>query len=783
MVALYKAFRYNAKKILSGVVNIMKNLIIVESPAKARTISAFLGRNYKVVASKGHIRDLPKSSFGITVDEEGTFVPKYSIPREVNPTVKELKKLAKEAETIYIATDEDREGEAIGWHIAMAIKKDPTSLPRIVFHEITKTAIQHALDNPRKINMDSVNAQQSRRLLDRIVGYKLSPLLASKIQKGLSAGRVQSSSLKIVIDREREIKAFKPEEYWTIDGLFEKDIESSIYAFDGTKMDKMSIKNEVMATQIVQSAIKENFVVESLEKKERKSKTPPPFMTSTLQQAASTNLGFSPKKTMMVAQKLYEGVKTDKGNMGVITYMRTDSMNLAKEAVAAAREHIKAKFGSDYLPSKAKSYVTSSKGAQEAHEAIRPTRVEFDALVAKDYLGADELKLYRLIYNRFLACQMTEARLESQTLLFKGEKSTFKASGRKLLFDGFYRVTGYNEKDKLLPALKKGQKVNLDDIKPTQHFTEPPARYNEASLIKKLESLGIGRPSTYAPTITILQTRKYITIEKKRIHPTEIAFTVIEMLEEYFSEIVDSAFTSNMEADLDEVDEGKLDWQKVLSAFYDPFMKKITEGKEKIKSQKMAIPTGEMCPKCGSELLRRKGRYGEFIACSNFPKCKYTTDLEGNAPPEPELTDRPCEKCGAMMVIKDSRRGKFYACSNYPKCKNAQPLVPPRELAVPCPKCGSKLHEKEGKRGTFYGCSNYPKCRFISNGEPQDRACPTCGSMVVHKVLKTGEIYDCIDKKCKWSEPVPKEKQKGLPEEKVEEKKSEEKNLNDEQKA
>jgi len=783
MVALYKAFRYNAKKILSGVVNIMKNLIIVESPAKARTISAFLGRNYKVVASKGHIRDLPKSSFGITVDEEGTFVPKYSIPREVNPTVKELKKLAKEAETIYIATDEDREGEAIGWHIAMAIKKDPTSLPRIVFHEITKTAIQHALDNPRKINMDSVNAQQSRRLLDRIVGYKLSPLLASKIQKGLSAGRVQSSSLKIVIDREREIKAFKPEEYWTIDGLFEKDIESSIYAFDGTKMDKMSIKNEAMATQIVQSAIKENFVVESLEKKERKSKTPPPFMTSTLQQAASTNLGFSPKKTMMVAQKLYEGVKTDKGNMGVITYMRTDSMNLAKEAVAAAREHIEAKFGSDYLPSKAKSYVTSSKGAQEAHEAIRPTRVEFDALVAKDYLGADELKLYRLIYNRFLACQMTEARLESQTLLFKGEKSTFKASGRKLLFDGFYRVTGYNEKDKLLPALKKGQKVNLDDIKPTQHFTEPPARYNEASLIKKLESLGIGRPSTYAPTITILQTRKYITIEKKRIHPTEIAFTVIEMLEEYFSEIVDSAFTSNMEADLDEVDEGKLDWQKVLSAFYDPFMKKITEGKEKIKSQKMAIPTGEMCPKCGSELLRRKGRYGEFIACSNFPKCKYTTDLEGNAPPEPELTDRPCEKCGAMMVIKDSRRGKFYACSNYPKCKNAQPLVPPRELAVPCPKCGSKLHEKEGKRGTFYGCSNYPKCRFISNGEPQDRACPTCGSMVVHKVLKTGEIYDCIDKKCKWSEPVPKEKQKGLPEEKVEEKKSEEKNLNDEQKA
>ena len=749
----------------------MKNLIIVESPAKARTISAFLGKNYKVVASKGHIRDLPKSSFGITVEEDGTFVPKYSIPREVNPTVKELKKLAKDAETIYIATDEDREGEAIGYHIAMAIKKDPESLPRIVFHEITKTAIQHALENPRKLDMDSINAQQARRLLDRIVGYKLSPLLASKIQKGLSAGRVQSSSLKIVVDREREIKAFKPEEYWTIDGLFEKNIESSIFSFNDLKIDKMTITNEAMATEIVQSAIKESFVVESLEKKERKSKTPPPFMTSTLQQSASTQLGFSLKKTMMVAQKLYEGVKTDKGNMGVITYMRTDSLNLAKEAVKNAREYIQSNFGDEYLPEKAKNYNTKAKGAQEAHEAIRPTMVEFAPVIAKDYLNADEFKLYRLIYNRFLACQMTEARLESQTLLFKGEKSTFKASGRKLLFDGFYKVTGYNEKDKLLPELKKGQKVNLDDIKHEQHFTEPPARYNEASLIKKLESLGIGRPSTYAPTITILQTRKYIELEKKRIHPTEVAFTVIELLEEHFAEIVDSAFTSNMEADLDKVDEGKLDWQKVLSDFYDPFMKKITEGKEKIKSQKMAIPTGEMCPKCGHELLRRKGRFGEFIACGNFPKCKYTTDLEGNAPPEPEKTDIPCSKCGEFMVIKDSRRGKFLACSGYPKCKNAQPLVPPRELTVPCPKCGSKILEKEGKRGTFFGCSNYPKCRFISNGEPLETKCPECASMVVHKVLKTGEVYECIEKKCSYKESVPSDKLKGLPEvEKIEEK-------------
>ncbi len=741
----------------------MKNLIIVESPAKARTISTFLGKDYKVVASKGHIRDLPKSSFGIVIEEDGTFVPKYSIPREANAIVKELKQLAKEAQIVYIATDEDREGEAIGYHIAMAIKKDPKFLPRIVFHEITKTAIKHALENPRSLNMHSVNAQQTRRLLDRIVGYKLSPLLASKIQKGLSAGRVQSSSLKIVVDREREITAFKPEEYWTIDALFEKDIDAVIYEFSGEKMDKMSITNEARAIEIVQSALKEHFVVESLEKKERKSKTPPPFMTSTLQQSASTQLGLSPKKTMMVAQKLYEGVKTNKGIMGVITYMRTDSLNLAKEAVESARTYIVNTFGEAYLPKRIKNYTTNSKGAQEAHEAIRPTMVDFTPLIAKDYLSGDEFKLYRLIYNRFLASQMMDARLESQTLLFKGQQSTFKASGRKLLFDGFYRVVGYSEQDKLLPELKKGQKVTLDDIKPEQHFTEPPARYNEASLIKKLESLGIGRPSTYAPTITILQTRKYIDIDKKRIHPTEIAFTVTEMLEENFPEIVDSAFTSTMELQLDEVDEGSLDWQTVLADFYEPFMKKITEGKDSIKSQKMATPTGELCPKCGTELLRRKGRYGEFIACGNFPTCKYTTDIEGNAPPEPETTDIPCDKCGAMMVIKDSRRGKFLACSAYPKCKNAQPLIAPRVLDIPCPKCGSKILEKEGKRGKFFGCEDYPKCRFISNAEPIARKCPTCGGMLVHKVLKTKEVYECLDKKCKFKEDVPADQCKGIP--------------------
>lgn len=726
----------------------MKNLIIVESPAKARTISNFLGKDYKVIASKGHIRDLPKSTFGITLDDEtGDLVPKYSIPRDANPIVKELKKLAKAAETIYIATDEDREGEAIGYHIAKAIGKEPTELPRIVFHEITKTAIAHALETPRKIDMDSVDAQQTRRLLDRIVGYKLSPLLASKIQKGLSAGRVQSSTLKLVIEKEREIKAFKPEEFWTIDTLFQKNIDAFIYDYNGLKIDKLTIKNEADATEIVDAAKSESFTVLSIEKTKRKTKTPSPFMTSTLQQAASTQLGFSPKKTMMVAQKLYEGVKTDNGTMGVITYMRTDSMNLAKEAVESAREYIQSNYGDKYLPKKAKSYVTKSKGAQEAHEAIRPTMVQFDSKMAAEYLSVDELKLYRLIYNRFLACQMTEAELESQTILFKGDKCTFKASGRKLLFDGFYKVTGHGDKDKLLPELNKGQDVSLDDIKAEQHFTEPPARYNEASLIKKLESLGIGRPSTYAPTVTTLQTRKYIELEKKRIHPTEIAFTVIEMLEAHFADIVDSGFTANMEETLDEVAEGNTSWQTILKDFYTPFLQKVEDGKKNIKSLKIAIPTGENCPKCESELLLRKGRYGEFIACSNFPKCKYTKNTDGTEVEGPEETDEKCEKCGSMMVIKNSKRGKFLACSAYPKCKNAKSLEPSKELTVPCPECAGKLQEREGKRGKFFGCVNYPKCKFIANYEPVDKKCSKCDYTMGIKNLKTGDVYECF--KCK----------------------------------
>ena len=738
-------------------------LIIVESPAKARTIKNFLGKEYEVIASKGHIRDLPKSRFGIKIDENNVLTPEYSVAKENAATVKQIKELAKKADTIYIATDEDREGEAIGWHIAHAMKKDPETLPRIVFHEITKTAIQHALESARTVNMDMVNAQQTRRLLDRIVGYKLSPLLSSKIQKGLSGGRVQSSTLKIIVDKEREIRAFVPQEYWSIDTLFNKNIEAALQSYKEQKMDKLSITNAKDAKEIVETLKQEDFTVSTIETKQRKTSTPPPFMTSTLQQTASSKLGLSPKKTMMLAQTLYEGVRTPEGTSGVITYMRTDSLNMAAEAVEAARTLILDRYGKAYLPSEAKSYAKKSKGAQEAHEAIRPTMLDFTPQIAEKYLKADELKLYTLIYNRLLACQMNDALFEQQSILFKSESSEFKANGRKLIFDGFYRVVGAEDKDKLLPTLKEGEKAELSSIATAQHFTEPPSRYSEASLIKKLEAEGIGRPSTYAPTISTLQARLYIEVEKRQIVPTEIAFKVTELLEKHFAEIVDAEFTSNMEEILDEIaDEGK-DWQKVLHDFYFPFMEKIAEGKEKILSQKLAKPLGRNCPKCGEELLLRGGRYGNFIACSGFPKCKYTEQVESEegdkkALTEEEASDQKCEKCGADMVVKNGRNGKFLACSAYPECKNTKPLNEPDQTTdVPCPDCGGKLLFRKSRRGAFWGCENYPDCKFISKFEPTLKKCEqeNCGGALAARTYRNAEVYECV--KCKNRTPREEE--------------------------
>jgi len=696
----------------------MKSLIIVESPAKAKTIKNFLDKSYNVIASKGHIRDLPKTSFGIKIEDD-KFTPEYRISSDHSAIVKEIKELAKGADEIYLATDEDREGEAIAFHIANAIGKEPTSLPRIVFHEITKSAIQNALKSPRHVDMNSVNAQQTRRLLDRIVGYKLSPLLNLKIQKGLSAGRVQSAALKIIVDREREIQAFKPVEYYTIDTVFKKDLDAELVKFENQKIEKLTIQNPDRAKYIIENLQNEKFSVREIESKDRKIQPSPPFMTSTLQQSASNRLGFSPKKTMMIAQSLYEGVQTHEGFMGAITYMRTDSLNLAKEAVAAAREHILQNYGKEYLPAKAISYTTSSKGAQEAHEAIRPTNLNFTPQIAAKFLEKDALKLYTLIYNRFLACQMSACVSQTQNVYVASEKGEFKISGRKVLFDGFYKVYGELDKDKILPNLKKGDEMSLQSIKSTQNFTEPPARYSEAGLVKKLESLGIGRPSTYAPTISLLTSRDYVRIEKKQLIPNEIAFSMIGVLEEHFSNIVDSEFTSHLEEKLDEIALDKADWQKVLSDFYYPFMEKISAGKTGIKSLKTATPIGEKCPECGSELVLRKGRYGEFIACSNFPKCKYSRN-----------------------VAKDNEKSADAGTT-----AAAKPKRELKKLDVPCPKCGGEIVERFSRRGKFYGCANYPKCDFISNYEPVAQKCDDCGGDMIKKELKKGTFIECT--KCK----------------------------------
>jgi len=735
------------------------NLIIVESPAKAKTIKNFLGKEYEVIASKGHIRDLPKSRFGISIDEENHLVPTYSVAKENAATVKEINTLAKKSDTIYIATDEDREGEAIGWHIAHAIKRDPQTLPRIVFHEITKTAIKNALQNARKIDMDMVNAQQARRILDRVVGYKLSPLLSSKIQKGLSAGRVQSSTLKLVVDREREIKAFVPQEYWTIDTLFKKDIEATLTSHKQSKLSKLSITNKKEADAIVDSVKADSFVISKIETKKRKSSTPPPFMTSTLQQTASSKLGFTPKKTMMVAQALYEGVKTPSGTSGVITYMRTDSLNLSHEAVSAVRGVIESRFGKKYLPKEPKTYTKKAKGAQEAHEAIRPTVLQFTPEVAQSFLKPDEIKLYRLIYERFMACQMNDAIFEQQSIIFSGKENEYRASGRKLIFDGFYALTGTEDKDKLLPTLKEGEAAEIQKVKQEQHFTEPPARYSEAALIKKLESEGIGRPSTYAPTIATLSNRTYVTIEKKQIIPTEMAFTVTEILEKNFANIVDVSFTANMEEKLDEVAEGQNDWQKLLSDFYFPFLEQIAEGKEKIVSLKVAKPLGRACPKCGEELLLRSGRFGEFIACSGFPKCKYTEQVESSdgdkESSNSESSDEICNKCGKEMVVKSGRNGQFLACSGYPECKNTKSINVEEKISeTPCPDCGGKISLKNSRRGPFWGCENYPDCKFISKFEPTTIKCKEsgCDGSLARRTYRGKEVYECI--KCKARIPI-----------------------------
>ncbi|MFP6018505.1 type I DNA topoisomerase [Helicobacter pylori] len=723
----------------------MKHLIIVESPAKAKTIKNFLDKNYEVIASKGHVRDLSKFALGIKIDETG-FTPNYVVDKDHKELVKQIIELSKKASITYIATDEDREGEAIGYHVACLIGGKLESYPRIVFHEITQNAILSALKTPRKIDMSKVNAQQARRFLDRIVGFKLSSLIASKITKGLSAGRVQSAALKLVIDREREIKAFNPLTYFTLDAYFESHLEAQLISYKGNKLKAQELIDEKKAQEIKNELEKENYTISSIVKKSKKSPTPPPFMTSTLQQSASSLLGFSPTKTMSIAQKLYEGVATPQGVMGVITYMRTDSLNIAKEALEEARNKILKDYGKDYLPPKAKVYSSKNKNAQEAHEAIRPTSIILEPNALKDYLKPEELKLYTLIYKRFLASQMQDALFESQSVVVACEKGEFKASGRKLLFDGYYKILGNDDKDKLLPNLKENDPIKLEKLESNAHVTEPPARYSEASLIKVLESLGIGRPSTYAPTISLLQNRDYIKVEKKQISALESAFKVIEILEKHFEEIVDSKFSASLEEELDNITQNKADYQQVLKDFYYPFMDKIEAGKKNIISQKVHEKTGQSCPKCGGELVRKNSRYGEFIACNNYPKCKYVKQTENaNDGANQEL----CEKCGGEMVQKFSRNGAFLACNNYPECKNTKSLKNTPNAketieGVKCPECGGNIALKRSKKGSFYGCNNYPKCNFLSNHKPINKRCEKCHYLMSERMYRKKKAHECI---------------------------------------
>ncbi|GAA9984111.1 type I DNA topoisomerase [Helicobacter pylori] len=723
----------------------MKHLIIVESPAKAKTIKNFLDKNYEVIASKGHVRDLSKFALGIKIDETG-FTPNYVVDKDHKELVKQIIELSKKASTTYIATDEDREGEAIGYHVACLIGGELESYPRIVFHEITQNAILNALKTPRQIDMSKVNAQQARRFLDRIVGFKLSSLISSKITKGLSAGRVQSAALKLVIDKEREIKAFKPLTYFTLDAYFEPHLEAQLISYKGNKLKAQELIDGKKAQEIKNELEKESYTISSIIKKSKKSPTPPPFMTSTLQQSASSLLGFSPTKTMSIAQKLYEGVATPQGVMGVITYMRTDSLNIAKEALEEARNKILKDYGKDYLPPKAKVYSSKNRNAQEAHEAIRPTSIVLEPNALKDYLKPEELKLYTLIYKRFLASQMQDALFESQSMVVACEKGEFKASGRKLLFDGYYKILGNDDRDKLLPNLKENDPIKLEKLESNAHVTEPPARYSEASLIKVLESLGIGRPSTYAPTISLLQNRDYIKVEKKQISALESAFKVMEILEKHFEEIVDSKFSASLEEELDNIAQNKADYQQVLKDFYYPFMDKIEAGKKNIISQKVHEKTGQSCPKCGGELVKKNSRYGEFIACNNYPKCKYVKQIENaNDGAKQEL----CEKCGGEMVQKFSRNGAFLACNNYPECKNTKSLKNTPNAneiieGVKCPECGGDIALKKSRKGSFYGCNNYPKCNFLSNHKPINKRCEKCHYLMSERIYRKKKAHECI---------------------------------------
>ncbi len=732
------------------------NLVIVESPAKAKTLKKFLGKNFNIEASYGHVIDLPKNEFG--VDIEKGFEPKYTVIYGKEKVLKKIKKAAKNSDIVYLASDPDREGEAIAWHIAKYIKLPKDKIKRALFHEITQNAVQESIKNPTTIDINKFNAQQARRILDRIVGYQISPLLWKKIKRGLSAGRVQSVAVRLVCEREEEIKNFVPEEYWTIEAIFltddNKTIELKLVKKNGKKI---KISDKKTADKIVKELKNSEFIISKVVKKDRKRNPLPPFITSTLQQEASNRLNFRPTKTMQIAQSLYEGIPLgDEGPVGFITYMRTDSFRLADIAIGSCRKYIKENFGKEYLPAKPSSYTPKNKKVQDAHEAIRPTSVYRTPESIKQYLTNEQYKLYKLIWDRFVACQMKPAVYEQTTITVKAKNYEFTGTGSILKFEGFLKVLSHlREKDKELPKVFENQKLKLKDIIPKQHFTEPPPRYTESTLVKALEEKGIGRPSTYAPTLSNIIERKYVEVKDKKLFPTELGMIVNKLLVENFPEIFNVNFTAQMEEGLDKIELGELNWKDILYQFYEKFKDTLENAYKNIQHIKSIIEDSPYtCDKCGSKMVIRWGEHGKFLACSNYPECKNTKPLkigdDGTLKiEEAEKTGEKCEKCGADMIIKHGKFGKFLACSNYPKCKNTKPIS---IMKCPLPGCNGEIIIRKTKKGKiFYGCTNYPKCKFAEWYEPVDKMCPECGSPYL---IKKSKYLHCPNSKCSYKEKL-----------------------------
>lgn len=739
----------------------MASLVIVESPTKAKTIAKFLGKDFRVESSFGHIRDLPKSALGVDVEHD--FTPKYVIPKDKQKTTTALKAAAKKADEIYFATDEDREGEAISWHLAHILDVDPAQSKRITFHEITKDALEAALQRPRTIDLHLVDAQQARRILDRLVGYKLSPFLWKKVARGLSAGRVQSVAVRLITEREREIQAFVAQEYWSIEALFDtaqqETFAGALTAIDGKKLDKLAIKNKEEADAIHLALTSATYTVASVEKTEKSRSPQPPYTTSTLQQDANNRLGFSAKETMRLAQQLYEGVELGSdGHTGLITYMRTDSLNLSQKFLTEAVAYIHSAYGERYGVSAPRVFKNKSKGAQEAHEAIRPTDVQRTPELMKSHITPRQHRLYDLIWRRAVATQMAPARMAQTTIDIENMKGSadktyaFRTTGSTILFDGYLKVYGTAAKEVILPEVKQGDAITCSELTPKQHFTEPPARYTDAKLVKALEELGIGRPSTYAPTIATIEDRRYVErLEDKRLKPTDIGMLVNDLLVEHFSNIVDYNFTAQMEANLDEIAEGTKEVTPVLRDFYEPFEKNLQEKEQELSKKEVTQEAiDRTCPKCEKPLVIKTGRFGRFIACTGYPECKFTEpfdtkEKEQVQEAQAEAAQEPCEKCGKPMTVKRGRFGPFLGCSGYPECKSIKAIE--KKTGVKCPKCDEgEIVEKRSKRGkNFYGCNRYPNCDFALWSKPTGEACPQCKSLLVYGAKGT---VRCSSKEC-----------------------------------